>query len=248
MRRCAAIVILLCGAALPAQAAGDFEALARRCDEAMQKWRQSAGHDAAPDFSTCPVSRYLPRIRAIAQKQAGKPDGLPPILWMLENFQIIQMAGTEDEDVASWCLAELQKHYVASDQLGDALPKMQYLVYSGVDDGYLLPFYRAVQKDNPDPTIKLLAMFNEAFTLTEQPDMNAAESQREKAKALFQRVAKEGGDSRAAKSARGYLFDFERLQVGLQVPDLAGAGLDGKELRLSQFKGQVVVLDFWGFW
>ena len=34
----------------------------------------------------------------------------------------------------------------------------------------------------------------------------------------------------------------------MKAPDLVGKDVDGKEIRLSQFASQVVVLDFWGFW
>ena len=34
----------------------------------------------------------------------------------------------------------------------------------------------------------------------------------------------------------------------MQAPELVGTDVDGKEIRLSQYRGRVVVLDFWGLW
>ena len=49
----------------------------------------------------------------------------------------------------------------------------------------------------------------------------------------------------AAESLR---FEMERLQIGMQVPDIEGNDLDGVAFKLSDYRGKVVVLDFWGDW
>lgn len=37
-------------------------------------------------------------------------------------------------------------------------------------------------------------------------------------------------------------------RVGQTAPEIAGEDVDGKEFKLSDYRGKVVVLDFWGFW
>jgi cytochrome oxidase Cu insertion factor (SCO1/SenC/PrrC family) len=37
-------------------------------------------------------------------------------------------------------------------------------------------------------------------------------------------------------------------KVGDKAPEIAGQDVDGKEFKLSDYRGKVVVLDFWGFW
>jgi cytochrome oxidase Cu insertion factor (SCO1/SenC/PrrC family) len=43
-----------------------------------------------------------------------------------------------------------------------------------------------------------------------------------------------------------------RAPKGLEQPrpalDTRGVDIDGKEFALSDYRGKVVVLDFWGFW
>ena len=36
--------------------------------------------------------------------------------------------------------------------------------------------------------------------------------------------------------------------VGKPAPEIVGEDLDGKPLKLSDYRGQVVLLDFWGNW
>src|ERR1700722_4662612 len=47
-------------------------------------------------------------------------------------------------------------------------------------------------------------------------------------------------NSRKAKSAMP--------AVGQLAPEIDGEDLDGKNFKLSEYKGKVVLLDFWGMW
>ncbi len=38
------------------------------------------------------------------------------------------------------------------------------------------------------------------------------------------------------------------LEVGNLAPDIQGEDLDGVKFKLSDYRGKVVVLDFWGDW
>jgi TolA-binding protein len=49
----------------------------------------------------------------------------------------------------------------------------------------------------------------------------------------------------AAKSA---LFEIRNLAIGKVAPEIEGEDVDGKRFKLSDYRGKVVVLDFWGDW
>ncbi len=53
---------------------------------------------------------------------------------------------------------------------------------------------------------------------------------------------------RLVKSAKEKLFVAENLSVGLVAPDIVGTDHAGVEFKLSDYRGKVVVLDFWGHW
>jgi cytochrome oxidase Cu insertion factor (SCO1/SenC/PrrC family) len=40
----------------------------------------------------------------------------------------------------------------------------------------------------------------------------------------------------------------EAPAVGKKAPEIKGEDLDGKAFKLSDYRGKVVLLDFWGFW
>ncbi len=51
-----------------------------------------------------------------------------------------------------------------------------------------------------------------------------------------------------AEQAKGQLFELRTLAIGKTVPDIVGKDADGVEFKLSDYRGKVVVLDFWGEW
>ena len=58
-------------------------------------------------------------------------------------------------------------------------------------------------------------------------------------KAHFRRVATLG------KRAEQQLYALEHLVVGAEAPEIVGSDLDGKPLKLSAYRGRVVLLSFW---
>ncbi len=51
----------------------------------------------------------------------------------------------------------------------------------------------------------------------------------------------------AEKAAQLIRNEF-KFGIGSVAPEISGTDLEGKEMRLSDFRGKVVVLDFWGHW
>ncbi len=50
------------------------------------------------------------------------------------------------------------------------------------------------------------------------------------------------------KAAESELFVLENLWYGKTAPEIEAADLDGVTFKLSDYRGKVVVLDFWGHW
>ena len=41
---------------------------------------------------------------------------------------------------------------------------------------------------------------------------------------------------------------MENLRPGKPAPEMEGKDLEGAAFKLSEYRGKVVLLDFWGFW
>jgi hypothetical protein len=75
----------------------------------------------------------------------------------------------------------------------------------------------------------------------------------EDAQRTLERVVREFGDvpsrdSTLAVRADADLRELRDLNVGKEAPEIAGEDLDGVPFRLSDYRGKVVLLDFWGNW
>jgi peroxiredoxin len=72
--------------------------------------------------------------------------------------------------------------------------------------------------------------------------------------AYLQRVIDEFADiphwrhGTLGEAAKRDLFELTHLVVGATAPEISGTDVDGEEMSLSDFRGRVVVLDFWGSW
>jgi hypothetical protein len=98
---------------------------------------------------------------------------------------------------------------------------------------YLLKLYSKGDQRNPDPKVAA---------------NRAAEAAR-----LYEKVIDEYGDVRyvrgtLADSARPELFALRDLAMGKTVPEIEGEDLDGVRFKLSDYRGKVVMLEFWGDW
>ncbi len=56
------------------------------------------------------------------------------------------------------------------------------------------------------------------------------------------------GNKTLGQAAERELFEIQHLSVGCAAPEIDGEDIEGKKLRLSDFRGKVVMLDFWGNW
>jgi hypothetical protein len=70
---------------------------------------------------------------------------------------------------------------------------------------------------------------------------------------LFHELAEKYGDQKhrgktLGEYARAAIFEIQGLGVGKPAPDIEGEDIEGRRLKLSDYRGKVVVLDFWGHW
>ncbi|MCX8239877.1 MAG: hypothetical protein OSB05_13740 [Akkermansiaceae bacterium] len=66
---------------------------------------------------------------------------------------------------------------------------------------------------------------------------------------LLEKLGKEESlNEQLGKRVEKMLFKVTHLVVGCEAPEIAGVDHDGDKFRLSEYRGKVVLLPFWGFW
>ena len=70
---------------------------------------------------------------------------------------------------------------------------------------------------------------------------------------VYQRLLKSFADVRTADDTMGdiatkALFRIRHLTIGRVAPEVEGEDIFGEDFKLSDYRGKVVVLSFWGHW
>jgi hypothetical protein len=118
-------------------------------------------------------------------------------------------------------------------------------------------FLLKVLDKNPDKSVQAQACFMiaeaAAALVDREKDKAKSEELAEKAVMYFERAKAEFGDvvyqgDKMANVADGAMFSLKFLRPGKPVPEIEGPDMDGKTFKISDYKGKVVMLDFWGHW
>lgn len=103
---------------------------------------------------------------------------------------------------------------------------------------------------SPHKEVKAAALFALGQYYLNQEDAALAPKARE----CFTRLAREFGalhapDGRNYQAVTAsFLFELDHLQIGQVAPDFEVVDENGVKFKLSDYRGKVVVIDFWGYW
>jgi hypothetical protein len=113
---------------------------------------------------------------------------------------------------------------------------------------------RQILAKSPKPRVEAAARLGLGKALAEKVDglgdkpAEADKTAAEAEKYLTAAIALYKDDAARKKDAENELRVVRTLRVGKVAPDIKGPDLDGKEFKLSDYRGKVVLLDFWGHW
>jgi len=252
------LLLFLC-ALMPSSLCGDeaYEKLRNDYDSSVEAWYASLQEMAEQDggFGSSalpphPAVRFIPRFKAFAQERAGKPEAIPALVWLIADATK-QARSKESAAAAAWALDELTGRHCAQAALGGELPN---LIFAGsyVSPEKLKALNRQVLAKNKDKTALSWATFALGFLIYSEGwnEETAVKGPDRPAKALvfFKKTVSAYEGTQAATWAASFVFELERLQVGMKAPDIVGTDVNEKTIRLSDFLGRVVVINFWGFW
>lgn len=189
---------------------------------------------ARPDPAKHPARDFHARAIELAKSAAGTETAAQAHAWAI---RLAGNVGLKDEAMES--IRTLVKDHLSSPVLEQIAQMMQYgdRTY-GADFAYeILATLRDKAKE---PGAKSAALLSLAVQ-----NMKTDETA---ARAMLDRILKEFPTTASAKRAEGMLFEMEHLQIGRTVPDFSATDEKGMQWKLSDYRGKVTVIDFWGFW
>ena len=187
-----------------------------------------------------PARLYLPRFLALAKQVKDTEEGAQALL------QAIKLA-LEIHNVAALCngFDAMLASYSNLPIMGDAIVEIDTgSSVIGVPMSY--SYLRRVARQSALPGVRALALFTLASSIVDDP--HAWYAEREEARKLLATLKQDYAATSYARQADGFLFQLDNLQIGMTAPEIEAVDAQGVAVKLSDYRGKVVVVDFWGFW
>lgn len=233
--------LLLAVAVLVSIAAGCTNSRANRGLAALQESLEASGHD---DFEK--PEEFIPRFEAFAEEYWGTEAALTAKLWLLEQTAWERGDGTMNSS-AGRIADEILEEYPRSPQLVRLAENSD--VFS---EGQKEKYFGLLRADSPHKSVKAAAIYALAEMGKRTDDVDLKERRKELLQVLIDGYSdvelKKNVSYGAIADALLYPHDPADLEIGMPAPEIVGKTVDGEEIRLSDFSGKVVVIDFWGDW
>ncbi len=179
-----------------------------------------------------PEASFAPRFLAASKATADSDAKVDCLLWICSRaFQSPE---------AKIALASILEDHLDSPKLVSVIQMVGY-----IDPENAATNFDRLVEGSSDAEVKAQALFNRAAFLAKgQSDAEILA----KAKTDYEQVIQISSEDRLVTRAKGAIFELENLSIGMIAPDIEAADLDGVQFKLSDYRGKVVMLDFWGDW
>ncbi len=206
---------------------------------AERRKRKAEDPDAVLTPLTSPDAEYLEKYREGAKRWAGTPGAAPFLM------KVVSMGYRRQANVAKRALGTLLDDHMDHPKLGDLTYSLIYGAH-GMGNDFVRDAMTRIVDGSPHDAVKAAFLFGRG-TLANR-NRASTEEQRKAAVDDLRRSVALAPESRYGQRAKGTIFELEKLQIGMVAPDIEGNDLDGVAFKLSDYRGKVVLLDFWGDW
>jgi len=188
-----------------------------------------------------PGKEYVPEFRAVAEEAKGTDTAAQAWMWVL---RLIDNDNKQDWEVIELLLGEHMQSPVLAELPGE-------LRYAAPQHGEarVIEALRAMVTESPHERVRAGALFTLGAVLFE----SAKPENKAQGRDCFEAVIEEYGtqvfgQTTYKTAAEAFLYELDHLQIGMAAPDFETIDENGANWRLSDYKGKVVVVDFWGNW
>lgn len=212
------------------------EAYRKQFNDFIQEYRKAKPEERQKIFNEKypKPQEYAKKFMKLAEEHPTSPAAVDALIW------VATVTGYTAEGMKAREL--LLKDHIKSAKLGAIAAN---LADSGSPDAEQT--LRRIIKENPHPQVKGQATYALAQVLHESnKDEEAEKLLNEVVKNYAALKAPRGGTLGAA--AKGDIYEIEHFGVGKVAPNIVGIDEDGKKFQLKDYRGKVVLLDFWGEW
>jgi len=182
-----------------------------------------------------PAAAFLAKFKDLADRAKGTEAGAAALMEVFGLAQRVPKGRAEAQEA----LATLVEKHIESPLMERLATSLRYAGYSIGDE----PCRDALATIRDKSTLAK-AKAAAIFTLATQ-DMEKDEAT---SRTGFIRLKKEFADTPYSTQADKFLFELDYLSIGKTAPDFEATDEKGVKWKLSDYRGKVTVVDFWGFW
>ena len=213
---------------------------------------------------------FAPRFFVLAEKHPQDPVALDALTWIASRC----VFGTQAERVLAMIARDHGRSERLKDfcgecsRYGEPFPAYENMLRSILKDNphrevkgaatlALADYLKMAEEKTESRQVKIALGGGMALSGDQTKNMQTMRERgldavAEEAAALFQKVIDHYADLRiesnypqnAGELAKGELFVLRNLSIGKNAPEIEGKDIRGKEMKLSDYRGKVVVLDF----
>lgn len=195
-----------------------------------------------------PAPAIAERFKELAESSHDAEFRWKCLQWILD-CRTISGSDKRLRVVKQWAAQEVLAKHIKRPELAQHVLALS--AYGGETSAAVLS---RLLTENPNRDVQGRACYELARETVSNTYRGPTPEAKQKAIGLLDRVIKEFADvpyrrgTTLGKAAEKDLFELKHLDVGEAAPEITGKDLDGTDMSLSQFRGKVVVLNFWGSW
>lgn len=244
----AAAVLLLAPLAAQQEPQAAYDALVRSFQQAMADWmaqQQAAAEQAkqaeaegrpVPALSMVPPTKaFVAEAQRLAASYQGKDDAVRFLAFVVKN-------ASNERTAVRQAVETLARDHARSHAIADVVPALGLALRLARKPTMALLDEVAANHASTETRAQALLVRGEARVQAND------DAERQAGAQDLRRVAELSKDEDLLAAAKDALFEFEHLQVGCTAPEIEGVDTDGAPMKLSDYRGKVILLDFWGFW
>ncbi len=223
----------------------EIEAYIDRWREEMQKQAEEARKKAEESGGAMPAMSMRPDFSPFVEKLlrwADEAEGEDQALYLAKIVEIDGdlSEGTKSREAFDRLWKEHPRSYAWS-RLGRYLPMYAYTLGEEAHRQLL-----ETLANSPHADVRGWVVLARVADTIESADLDS-KAYRD-AKAALLAAAEEASDPDLIDELKGPIDLREKLGVGATAPDIVGVDLDGTPFKLSDYRGKIIMLDFWGDW
>ncbi len=213
------------------------------------------------------ASKWFPQLLAIGEEHTGTNGAVRALIWIVEHSQ-----GTEEPSVLA--REYLMNDYLLHPNIGPLCDVLSSRLDAASEEALRRILAENPERGPQGRAAYALAklLMQKADLARRSGDQKGGDERKgsgkandartatldpakleQEAESLYEKVVEEYADVAGSRGKLGALasaelFERRNLLIGKTAPDIAGEDTDGTPFKLSDYKGKVVMLDFWGNW